>query len=253
MSATSASIRSWLQNIPDNCSPDTSAGRPHKRRRQQHAVKADSSEHCAFAAKPTAQILLSKYLVPGTDEEQRDDDIITRLKRARSVRTGSGFSLSSYLSNQSLSQVSGQISPRKQLQSLSRDPQGVLFREFIAFYEKPKPPDLTKLIDDIELIMLGKGIVSKSRREDLTNASKLSKAFRWVTMGGEFFSDERDLIGHTPSPKDVCRVRDAAEECSRNDHPEISWNMEVHQLVLSIAFRPSDQRLHTHLVNFMSR
>ncbi|KAH7261572.1 hypothetical protein BKA59DRAFT_539321 [Fusarium tricinctum] len=129
------------------------------------------------------------------------------------------------------------------------DPRGIDFQDLVLFENKPQ--GLEELLDAIELIMEGKGIVSTSQQEELTKASKLSKDFKWAGRGGDYFSDDRDSIGHTPSPDAVSRVLAAAAECSSNSHPEVNWNMEVHQPVLSMALRPSNQGLHSHLVNFM--
>ncbi|KAM0190611.1 hypothetical protein ACHAPI_009367 [Fusarium lateritium] len=189
-----------------------------------------------------------KRQTPATNEEQPEDERTPRPKRVRSRRSESEHSLSSHLSYYS-SQVSGQSSPRKQLQSLKLDPRGIDFQDLVLFENKPQ--GLEELLDAIELIMEGKGIVSTSQQEELTKASKLSKDFKWARRGGDYFSDDRDSIGHTPSPDAVSRVLAAAAECSSNSHPEVNWNMEVHQPVLSMALRPSNQGLHSHLVNFM--
>jgi hypothetical protein len=248
-SMSSASIKAWLREIPDNRHQYTHLRRPRKRQRRQHPVTPDPSEDCAFAM-PPRRGSPSKRQTPATNEEQPEDERTPRPKRVRSGRSDSEHSLSSHLSYHS-SQVSGQSSPRKQLQSLKLDPRGIDFQDLVLFENKPQ--DLEELLDAIELIMEGKGIVSTSQQEELTKASKLSKDFKWAGRGGDYFSDDRDSIGHTPSPDAVSRVLAAAAECSSNSHPEVNWNMEVHQPLLSMALRPSNQGLHAHLVNFMGR
>jgi hypothetical protein len=114
-----------------------------------------------------------------------------------------------------------------------------------------KPSELEDLLDEIELVMEGKGIVSTSQQDALMAASRSSKDFKWAARGGSYFSTERDAIVHTPSPEDVGKILAAAAECSSNSHHEADWKMEVHNLLLSLAFRPPAQGLYTHLVNFM--
>ncbi|KAG6042230.1 hypothetical protein E4U41_002573 [Claviceps citrina] len=99
--------------------------------------------------------------------------------------------------------------------------------------------------------MEGRGIVSTSSLETLTKASKESKDLEWAGRVDHYFSDERDLLGHTPTPEDVSRVIVIATECSQKGHPEVNWNLEVHQPLLSMAFRPTNCDVLSHLVNFM--
>jgi hypothetical protein len=145
--------------------------------------------------------------------------------------------------------VSGQSSPRKQLQSLKLDARGIEFKDLVLFDNKPG--ELEDLLEAIDLVMEGKGIASTLQQDALISASRSLKDFRWAARGGDYFSADRDIIGHTPSPEDVSRVLAAAAECSSNSHHEVNWNMEVHQPLLSLAFRPPDQAPYSHLVNFM--
>ncbi|KAI3571339.1 hypothetical protein IWW34DRAFT_709897 [Fusarium oxysporum f. sp. albedinis] len=247
---SSASIRRWLRDIPDhNISKDHDLERPSKRPRHQHPVTPEPSEDCFFAEMPPAQQSPSKRQnLEISGDETADIDTTPRPKRSRPLRSESEHSLSSHLSYHS-SQVSGQSSPRKQLQSLKLDARGIEFRDLVLFDDKPA--ELEDLLDAIDLVMEGKGIVSTLQQDALVSASKSSKAFKWAARGGDYFSEDRDAIGHTPSPEDVSRVLAAAAECSSNSHHEVNWNMEVHQPLLSLAFRPPDQLPYSHLVNFM--
>ncbi|KAF5698039.1 hypothetical protein FMUND_15215 [Fusarium mundagurra] len=154
-------------------------------------------------------------------DETADIDTTPQPKRSRPLRSESEHSLSSHLSYHS-SQVSRQSSPRKQLQSLKLDARGIEFRDLVLFDDKPA--ELEDLLDAIDLVMEGKGIVSTLQQDPLVSASKSSKAFKILA---------------------------AAAECSSNSHHEVNWNMEVHQPLLSLAFRPPDQLPYSHLVNFM--
>ncbi|KAK7428387.1 hypothetical protein QQZ08_005144 [Neonectria magnoliae] len=101
--------------------------------------------------------------------------------------------------------------------------------------------------------MEGKGIISSSGREALELAAQSHKDLKWVSRGSEYFSDNRDKVKHTLSPEAVLSVVAAAAECSTYGHPEANWNLEVHQRVLELAFRPPGQAAFEHLVNFMGR
>ncbi|SPJ87904.1 uncharacterized protein FTOL_12373 [Fusarium torulosum] len=246
---SSASIQEWLQDITNYRNKDIDVERPLKRQRRQHPVTPDPSEDCRFAEMPPARPSPTKRQNSQiSNNEDLDNDKTPRPKRARSLRSDSEHSLSSHLSYHS-SQVSGQSSPRKQLQNLKLDARGIEFRDLILFEDKPS--ELEDLLDKIELVMEGKGIVSTLQQDALLAASKSSKDFKWAARGGTYFSADRDAIGHTPSPEDVGRILAAAAECSSNSHHEANWNMEVHQPLLSLAFRPPAQGPYTHLVNFM--
>jgi hypothetical protein len=247
---SSASIRAWLRNIPDHyISKDLDIERPSKRPRHQHPVTPDPSEDCFFAEMPPAQQSPTKRQnLQISSDENLDIDTTPRPKRSRPLRSESEHSLSSHLSYHS-SQVSGQSSPRKQLQSLKLDARGIEFKDLVLFDNKPG--ELEDLLEAIDLVMEGKGIASTLQQDALISASRSLKDFRWAARGGDYFSADRDIIGHTPSPEDVSRVLAAAAECSSNSHHEVNWNMEVHQPLLSLAFRPPDQAPYSHLVNFM--
>ncbi|KAF5707390.1 hypothetical protein FMUND_11148 [Fusarium mundagurra] len=99
---------------------------------------------------------------------------------------------------------------------LKLDARGIEFKDLVLFDDRPG--ELEDLLEAIDLVMEGK---------------------------------DRDFIGHTPSLDDVSRILAAAAECSSISHHEVNWIMEVHQPVLSLAFRPPAQAPYTHLVNFL--
>ena len=102
-------------------------------------------------------------------------------------------------------------------------------------------------------MMEGKGMVPPSLRQPLLDAAQSHKDLRWASRSNDYFADIRDSYGHTPSPDTVLRAVAAAAECSAHAHPEANWNLEVHQRVLELAFRPPDQPPFRQLVNFMGR
>ncbi|KAK7224715.1 hypothetical protein V2G26_012718 [Clonostachys chloroleuca] len=67
----------------------------------------------------------------------------------------------------------------------------------------------------------------------------------------QYFSSNREDIGHTPSLECVIDILDAAAECNSKNHAEDSWNSEVHCRILDAALRPKGERKFSHLVNFM--
>ncbi|KAF9771628.1 hypothetical protein IL306_010729 [Fusarium sp. DS 682] len=247
---SSASIRDWLKNVPDHyISNDLDIKRPPKRQRHQHPATPDLSEDCFLAEMPPAQSSQTKRQnLQISNDENLDIDTTPRPKRSRPLRSESEHSLSSHLSYHS-SQVPGQTSPRKQLQSLKLDARGIEFKDLVLFDDKLG--ELEDLLEAIDLVMEGKGIVSTLQQYALISASRSSKDFKWAARGGDYFSADRDTIGHTPSPEDASRILAAAAECSSSSHHEVNWNMEVHQPLLSLAFRPPDQAPYTHLFNFM--
>ncbi|RYC78182.1 hypothetical protein BFJ63_vAg18944 [Fusarium oxysporum f. sp. narcissi] len=248
---SSAAITAWLRDLPNEFSRDIKNGPPAKRQRR-HPVTPDPSEDCAFAPMPPRAKSPAKRSAAATNDTQTLDENDNEqtpkpAKRARSLRSDSTLS-SSHLSERS-SQASGQSSPRKQLQSLKLSPRGVNFQDISLF--RHKPADLKELLKRISFVMECNGILSTSRKEELVKASESSDDFEWVNWNDNYFSDKREALGHTPSPEDVSQVLDAAAECNTNSHPEANWNLEVHQLVLSLAFRPPGQRILKHFVNFM--
>ncbi|PNP74439.1 hypothetical protein FNYG_12226 [Fusarium nygamai] len=168
---SSASIRDWLKSIPDNyISKDLDIERPPKRRRHQHPATPDPSEDCFFAEMPPAQPSQTKRQnLQISSDDNLDIDTTARPKRSRPLRSESEHSLSSHLSYHS-SQVSGQSSPRKQLQSLKLDARGIEFKDLVLFDDKPS--ELEDLLEAIDLVMEGKGIVSTLQQDALISTSK---------------------------------------------------------------------------------
>jgi hypothetical protein len=96
-SMSSASIKAWLREIPDNRHQYTHLRRPRKRQRRQHPVTPDLSKDCAFAMPPRCGSP-SKRQTLATNKEQPEDKRMPRLKRVRSRRSESEHISSLYLS-----------------------------------------------------------------------------------------------------------------------------------------------------------
>ncbi|KAK2669848.1 hypothetical protein RAB80_015374 [Fusarium oxysporum f. sp. vasinfectum] len=130
--------------------------------------------------------------------------------------------------------------------SLKLDARGIEFRDLVLFNDKPA--ELEDLLDAIDLVMEGKGIVSTLQQDALVSASKSSKAFKWAARGGDYFSEDRDAIRYMPSPEDVIdfsiyiepgndlsrSAKDAISRCQR-DLPESVFNFTDAAL---LAYRP---------------
>ncbi|KAH7009956.1 hypothetical protein EDB80DRAFT_838956, partial [Ilyonectria destructans] len=164
--------------------------------------------------------------------------------KRRAPGSEAGYSLSGQ--SRQWSERSGRLLPQKHLQILRLSPHGIEFRDLTHFNDKPH--SLEVLLEVVDVIMEGKGIISSSAREELELAAQSHKDFKWVLRSSEYFSDTRGNVGHTPSLEDVLNVVAAAAECSTYGHPEANWNLEVHQQVLKLAFRPPYQAPFKHLL-----
>ncbi|KAM3516877.1 hypothetical protein NHJ13051_009502 [Beauveria bassiana] len=226
--------------------------RATKRRRLNHLTPPSSCREIAENSE-TKQNRLHRLMPPRTAAmdspgaaKRRTDDETPRAKR---VQSSSDRSYS--FSEQSSHTRSGRTSPLKQMLKLRHDPNGLDMRELESFADMPE--ELDALLEDIQSFVDGKGIVSTSARAALADAAQSDKSFRWASpsRGSDFLTDDPTMAGCTPLPEVVLDVKAAAFECSHRNHPEAAWNLEVHQPILSMAFRPPGQRRFRQLVNFM--
>ncbi|KAH6960056.1 hypothetical protein BKA56DRAFT_680310 [Ilyonectria sp. MPI-CAGE-AT-0026] len=177
----------------------------------------------------------TKRFVPNNDDTPRP-----QRKRVQTPRSESSYSLSSSHSNRG-----GRQSPQKYLNLLECSDRGVCINELTALHHQP--PALQDLLDTMEKISSGGGIVATSAR----GALSADDNFRWCRHTWHFSDEERDLVGPTPSPKAVLRILAAAAECSTNGHSEAGWNVLVHQRVLELALQSPDQEEFKHHINFL--
>lgn len=183
------------------------------------------------------------------------EDDTPRAKRSAHAPSLSHHSRSqgSFTSDQSptpSSQRSSRVSTKEQRRWLQLNPHGLVFRA-LDYFEN-MPPNLTALIRDVDALTEGRGILARDKQVALTTAAEYDTRFRWV-LQGDRFADDTARVGCTPTPEDVCQAVEAAIECETYGYPEATWNLEVHQSILRMAFRSGGTRRFRYLVNFMGR
>lgn len=144
---------------------------------------------------------------------------------------------------------------QKQLRLLQLNPRGLDVRDmYDVKYTKARPQTLQTLLGDIDAFSDGHGIVAKDAQHALEKAAGSDSRFSWALRPGALHvSHEKDLAGRTPPPGAVRKVMNAAAECSTKQHPEANWNLEVHQQILDMAFRPTEESEFVNLIDFMGR
>jgi hypothetical protein len=170
--------------------------------------------------------------------DDEDDNFETpRPRKLKAPRSESGTSLAS---SSAASSKSGYSSPTKQLRDLEFHPRGVEPRELKDFHNKPA--SLEDLLLQIDRSSSGYAILPASQRQTIDQLdATIYKTFEWTkdSFTSNFcFSDERDKLGHTPSPDTVQTILQEAGACNSRGCSEADWNMEVHHLVLKAALRP---------------
>ena len=140
-------------------------------------------------------------------------------KRSRTPRTESSSSLFSDRSGQS--ERSGRLSTQKHIQVLQLNPVGIRFQDLSTFDNQP--PVLEALLDTIDVMMEGKGIVPPSLRRPLLDAAQSHKDLTWASRSNDYFADLRDSYGHTPSPDTALHVLAAARrmQCARTSRRQL--------------------------------
>ncbi|KAG5802933.1 hypothetical protein H9Q74_011247 [Fusarium xylarioides] len=212
-------IQLWLQQIQtgSTSTPQTRQG-PKRRRLNPPTPVASQSDNSMASPK--------KHNLADHDDEFETP---RPSRRIRTPRSESGTSLPS---TQSASQASGRSSPTKQLRALALNSRGVVTRELSAFPNMPESLDV--LLEKIDLASSGIGILPSSQRS-------IYGDFKWARqpiLSNILFSDDRDKLGHTPTPEAVQWILHEAAYCNSRGCSEADWNMEVHHRVLSAALRP---------------
>ncbi|TQV94145.1 hypothetical protein IF1G_07024 [Cordyceps javanica] len=181
-----------------------------------------------------------------SSSKRRLDDETPRAKRIMTSRSERSYvSLSSASSNRS-GRTGGGSSPRKQLRSLQLNPRGLDVRSlFDAHAALFRPAALQRLLDDVQEIADGRGIVAREVQPSLERAAAWDVRFSWALRHGgvHIVGDDgaSDLRGRSPPPAAVRRVLKAALECDDRGHPEANWNTHVHSRILEMAFRPYNE------------
>lgn len=144
--------------------------------------------------------------------------------------------------------TSGRLSPSKQFHLLRLKTDGILYRDFPQF--KNKPPALRTMLRGVERAMEGHGIIPTSRQPELLQAAQeYEDTFEWADSGEHYYSDDRNVLGQVPSVETVLRILDKAVECSAGSHQENGWNTDVHGPLLELAFYPTGQRINDQLIS----
>ncbi|EGX87890.1 hypothetical protein CCM_09513 [Cordyceps militaris CM01] len=156
-------------------------------------------------------------------------------------------------SEQSTSSSRRTSSPKKHLRILAHNPRGLDVRDmYDVKYIKARPQILRMLLLDIEAFSDGQGIVAKDAQDALAKAADTDDMFTWALRAGAVnLSDNKELLGRTPPPSAVRKVMKAACQCNTRRHPEANWNLEVHQRILDMAFRPQKETDFENLIDFM--
>ncbi|KAM3547341.1 hypothetical protein ARSEF4850_010079 [Beauveria asiatica] len=224
------------------------AGNTPKRRRL-NPVTPPSSEtlRCHVMASPARSDAASS----SNSNKRPLEEETPRAKRRAHAPSISHHSQDSLASDQSptpSSQRSGRVSTKEQRRWLQLNPRGLVMRA-LDYFEN-MPPDLAALVRDVEALSEGRGILAKDMQAALTKAAESDARFLWA-LQADRFTDDTATARCTPTPEEVCQVVEAAIECDTYGYPEATWNLEVHQSILRMAFRPGGTRRFKYLVNFM--
>ncbi|KAK7429776.1 hypothetical protein QQZ08_003621 [Neonectria magnoliae] len=253
----------WLDTIPQDIDyayrittfPADNPSPPSRKRRRFNPPTPESSHHgCQSKKMPTSRKgSPSKRSFDFYDDEEETEQTPRAPRSNKHVQTPKSGSLSFASSQSERSARSGQSSPSKHFNALERSARGVVSRELSRFH--PQPPALEALLDEIDVIASGQGILPVSDRETFNSLNNEEHwDLKWARKGSSSdicFSTEREKLGYTPSPALVLDILFAAAECNENSHPEATWNTEVHQRVLETALRKGAPR-GSHLVNFVA-
>ncbi|KAF5019921.1 hypothetical protein F66182_8061 [Fusarium sp. NRRL 66182] len=222
------------------------ASEPCPKRRRLNPLTPDASQSDNRSSSMTSsQPSLSPSKRSRLDSQpDRDDDHLQETprpgRRVKIPRSESGTSLASSQSRSQASERSGYSSPTKQLNALELHKRGVIPRTLSVF--RHKPPSLKALLDRINLVSSGIGIIPVSQRsvfDQLDN--EVYSDFDWTkdtVMGAMCFSDQRDKLGDTPLPDTIQMILHQASYCNSQGCSEADWNVQVHHRVLEAALRP---------------
>ncbi|KAJ9132100.1 hypothetical protein NKR23_g11418 [Pleurostoma richardsiae] len=237
------SARSMSQNAADGMTPAT------KRRRMiaEVATISDSSEdELGLCGAGGARAAVENGT--GTDAALAFDADATPRAPRRSAKaspvkyrhlpqagaaspTISGASSTSSTSNRSMSTTS---SPRKRMRALEVAFEPVEVRPLVPDMPQDMPQALAEFCSQLFDISQGVGVLGDSTQDSFMEHS--NPAMKRVASVPRHFSAARDHLGPTPSIDCVLSILISAQECQK--YPEISWNLEVHAPVLSLALRP---------------
>ncbi|PLB36074.1 uncharacterized protein BDW47DRAFT_119091 [Aspergillus candidus] len=154
-----------------------------------------------------------------------DDDVFPR---ASSLPSGS--QLSSSKASSKAPKISRNSSPTKQLRNAELDQTGFL-RASLRDHQKPK--SLQGLVDDLRKIHGGFGILPRDLEKELGPHAPLLPHTRVWNFG----DNTTYGVAQLPCTTTVNIIYTLAERCFTNNHPESSWNNDVHSRVLDWILR----------------
>ncbi|KAJ4136560.1 hypothetical protein NW768_004177 [Fusarium equiseti] len=229
-------IDSWMQNIDPSSIPtarkeEATKQEPFLKRRRLNTLTTNASQS-------EKNMHYERSL--NSSKRSRSDDLETPrpTRRTRTPRTESVTSLP--FSQSAISQQSGLSSPTEQLRILQLHSKSVVAKQLSAFHDKPAT--LEVLLDKIDLVSSGIGILPTSHAPLLSNLDKeIYNDFKWTqkpVFSKFLFSNDRDEIGHTPLPETIQWILHEAAFCDSRGCSEKDWNTEVHHRVLAAALRP---------------
>ncbi|KAF5022985.1 hypothetical protein F66182_4942 [Fusarium sp. NRRL 66182] len=233
---SAANILSWLDNIPYTNAPMLDSGLPTTTRKLPRPLTPDSID----VVKDDSDNDTSRK---GQQQDTEDQDVTPRGKRLQTNRAESHYSLTS---GSSASSRSSAQSPQKQIKALSRVNDNIEPRELSSL--RCPPQSLKEFLRTMRHVSQGQGMLSPSIRDVISahpddDAAELGNPF--------FFSDQRDLLGHTPSLEQITEILDAAAECQGKSHAEATWNIWVHDKLLRLALIQPGCSLWKQMIGFM--
>ncbi|CAI0650332.1 unnamed protein product [Colletotrichum noveboracense] len=141
----------------------------------------------------------------------------------------------SQASRASKASSASRVSPTKQIANRQNKPWPVLVQQYDPD-EPDIPPSLRRVWTALSSFGLGKGVISRSKKDEIVQAKETSA--RFDSIDGDWFFDEnsaRDQLGPSPTVAQVKSMLDAAKTCANEKYDEASWNSCLHQPILQLA------------------
>ncbi|EXK76353.1 hypothetical protein FOQG_18905 [Fusarium oxysporum f. sp. raphani 54005] len=240
-------ILEWLKNLPLKAQSHAKTSIVSRKRRRAPPTP-DSSDSAMPSSRGGSPNKRMRRMVEYGDTSEQETPRATKIRaQTPSSSRGSIPHLSSESASQD-SRASGRTSPRKHLLVLEGRNDGIRIQDLAGLQH----PDLKlqAFLKMMRNISRGRGILPRSMQP--ATLLGVDPAFLEIAEDDACFSDEREKAGPCPALESVLEALEAAIECSENLHAESTWNIEVHQKLLGLAFRPSGQSKFSHSVNFTS-
>ncbi|KAK1566163.1 uncharacterized protein LY79DRAFT_529297 [Colletotrichum navitas] len=144
-------------------------------------------------------------------------------------------SQASRASKASKASSASRVSPTKQIASRQNKPWPVLVQQYDPD-ETDIPASLRRVWTALSSFALGKGVISRSKKDEISKAKETSARFE--SIDGDWFFDDnstRDQLGPSPTVAQVMKILDFAKTCANEKHDEDSWNQCLHNQILQLA------------------